>query len=88
MRQFIFTLDNGITLTINPPSISLYYREFLTAKNDNQLFTSIAKICDNNAENVKIDLNYVLDNFSVLDFNRFMKTFPEWINGERDSDPN
>ncbi len=88
MRQFIFTLDNGTKLSINPPSNRLYYKDFLTAKNDNQLFESIAKICNNNSENIKIDTDYVLDEFSVLDFNRFVKNFPEWVNQEKNNDPN
>lgn len=88
MRQFVFMLDNGTKLSINPPSNRLYYKEFLTAKNDVQLFTSIAKICHNNAENIKIDCDYILDNFDVLDFNKFMKEFPEWVNQEKNNDPN
>ena len=88
MRQFIFTLDNGTKLSVNPPSNRLYFKDFLTAKDDNQLFESIAKICSNNSENIKIDTDYVLDEFSVLDFNRFVKNFPEWVNQEKNNDPN
>lgn len=88
MRKFKFTLDNGTTLTINPPSTRLYYKKYAIAKNDNALFEAIAEICNNNDEKIPITADYLLDNFTVVDLQRFTAEFPKWINETRDSDPN
>lgn len=88
MRKFIFKLDSGQTLTINPPSARLYYRKYASAKNDNELFEAIAEICNNNNEKIPVTVNYILDDFSVVDLQRFTAEFPKWINETRDSDPN
>lgn len=88
MRKFRFALDNGKTLTINPPSVRLYYKKYALAKSDTALFEAIAEICSNNAEKIPITVDWLLDNFTVTDLQRFTAEFPKWINGERDSDPN
>lgn len=88
MRKFRFYLDNGTILTINPPSARLYYRKYALAKTDSQLFEAIAEICNNNDEKIPVTVDYLLDNFTVTDLQRFTAEFPKWINGERDSDPN
>lgn len=88
MRRFIFKLDNGTTLTIQPPTLRMYYKELLTAKNDPQLFNAVANICNRNDDNITVTEEYIIDNFTVDDFSRFMKELPQWINSERKSDPN
>ena len=88
MRRFIFTLDNGTTLSILPPTLRMYYKELLTAKNDPQLFNAVANICNRNDEKIAINEEYIIDNFTVDDLSRFMKELPVWINSERKSDPN
>ncbi|MCM1315756.1 MAG: hypothetical protein NC205_00835 [Prevotella sp.] len=88
MRKFKFPLDNGTTLTINPPSARLYYKKYAVAKTDNALFEAIAEICNNNDEKITITVDYLLENFSVFDLQRFTAEFPKWINSEKDSDPN
>ncbi|MDE5582408.1 MAG: hypothetical protein K2J08_01700 [Ruminococcus sp.] len=88
MRKFRFSLDNGTILTINPPSARLYYKKYAVAKNDNSLFEAIAEICNNNEEKIPVTVDYLLDNFSVVDLQRFTAEFPKWINGEKENDPN
>ena len=88
MRRFILKLDNGVKLTIKPPTLRMYYKGLLNAKTDPQLFAAIADICNVNDENIPVSEEYVVDNFNVDDFSRFMKDFPAWISRERDSDPN
>ena len=88
MRKFVFRLDSGEVLTIKPPTVRQYYKELLKSKNDPELFVSIAEICNNNDENIRINQEYVIDNFTVDDFHRFMKELPEWIENVRNSDPN
>ncbi|MDE5557454.1 MAG: hypothetical protein K2J32_07145 [Ruminococcus sp.] len=88
MRKFKFTLDNGTTLTVNPPLARLYYKKYAIAKNDNALFEAIAEICNNNDEKIPITADYLLDNFTVIDLQRFTAEFPKWINETHDSDPN
>lgn len=87
MRKFIFPLDNGTTLTINPPSVRLLSR-WETAKTSEENFSAIAEICNNNDEKIPVTVDYVLDGFSIFDFKRFTADFPKWINSEKDSDPN
>lgn len=88
MRKFKFTMESGQTLTIHSPSVRLYYKKYALAKSDVALFEAIAEICNNNDEKVSVNVDYLLDNFSVTDLQRFTAEFPKWINGERDSDPN
>ncbi|MBR1592815.1 MAG: hypothetical protein IJ666_07385 [Ruminococcus sp.] len=88
MRKFTFRLDNGKIFTINPPTVRQYYKGFLKAKNDPELFNAVAEICSNNDENIKITEEFVIDNFTVDDFHRFVKELPEWIADVRNSDPN
>lgn len=88
MRKLKFTLDNGTILTINPPSARLYYKKYAVAKSDNALFEAIAEICHNNDEKIPVTVDYLLDNFTVVDLQRFTAEFPKWINETRDSDPN
>ena len=77
-----------MTLTIKLPTVRQYYKGLLKAKNDPELFVSIAEICNNNDENIRINQEYIIDNFTVDDFHRFMKELPEWIENVRNSDPN
>ena len=88
MRRFDLMLDNGTRLTIKPPTLRMYYKELLTAKNDPQLFNAVADICNRNDENVPITPEYVIDNFTTDDLSRFMRELPAWISSERTSDPN
>lgn len=88
MRKFRFTLDNGTTLTINPPSVRLWYGKYAAAKSDSALFEAIAEICKNNDARLPVTVDYLLDNFTVTDLQRFTAEFPKWINAEKDSDPN
>ena len=88
MRKFEFLLENGQKLTVNPPSVRLYYKKYASAKSDNALFEAIAEICNNNDEKVPVNVDYLLDNFTVTDLQRFTANFPAWINGEKDNDPN
>lgn len=88
MRRFVFTLDNGAVLSIKPPTLRMYYKELLTAKNDPQLFNAVADICNRNDEGIAVTEEYVIDNFSVDDLSRFMKDLPEWIRAEREKNPN
>lgn len=88
MRKFRFALDNGQTLTINPPSVRLYCKKYTSAKSDNDLFGAIAEICNNNTEKIPVTADWLLDNFTVTDLQRFTADFPAWINGEKDNDPN
>lgn len=88
MRKFKFTLDSGQTLTVNPPSVRLYYKKYASAKSDNDLFSAIAEICNNNDEKIPVTADYLFDNFTVTDLQRFTADFPSWINGEKDNDPN
>ena len=88
MRRFEFTLDNGTTLTIKPPTLRQYYKGLLKAKNDPQLFGSVAEICNANDEGIEITGEYVIDNFNTDDLSRFLKELSAWVKGERESDPN
>ena len=88
MRRFEFILDNGTKLTIQPPTLRMYYKELLTAQNDPQLFQAVADICNRNDENIPVNQEFVIDNFTTDDFSRFMKELPAWINNERHSNPN
>lgn len=88
MRKFEFSLENGQKLTVNPPSVRLYYRKYASAKSDIALFEAIAEICNNNDEKIPVNVDYLLDNFTVVDLQRFTTDFPKWINDTRDSDPN
>lgn len=88
MKKFKFILNNGTTLTINPPSVRLWYGKYAIAKTDNALFEAIAEICNNNDEKIPVTVDYLLDNFTVTDLQRFTAKFPKWINAERDNDPN
>lgn len=88
MRKFKFSLENGQKLTINPPSARLYYKKYAVAKNDNALFEAIAEICNNNDEKIPVTTDYLLDNFTVVDLQRFTAEFPKWVSNTRDSDPN
>lgn len=88
MRRFVFTLDNGTVLSIKPPTLRMYYKELLTAKNDPQLFNAVADICNRNDEGIAVTEEYVIDNFSVDDLSRFMMDLPEWIRAEREKSPN
>lgn len=88
MRKFKFTLDNGTTLTVNPPSVRLWYGKYVTAKTDNAVFEAIAEICNNNDEKIPVTVDYLLDEFTVNDLQRFTTAFPAWLNAERDNDPN
>ncbi len=88
MRKFEFSLENGQKLTVNPPSVRLYYKKYASAKSDTALFEAIAEICDNNDEKIPVNTDYLLDNFTVTDLQRFTADFPKWINDTRDSDPN
>lgn len=88
MRRFIFVLDNGTSLSIMPPTLRMYYKELRTAQNDQQLFNAVARICNRNDEGIEITEEYLIDNFTVDDFSRFMEELPKWINSERSSNPN
>lgn len=88
MRRFEFILDNGTKLTIQPPTLRMYYKELLTAQNDPQLFQAVADICNRNDEKIPVNQEFVIDNFTTDDFTRFMKELPAWINNERNSNPN
>ena len=88
MRRFNFKLDNGTQLTIKPPTLRAYYKGFLNAKTDPQLFNAIAEICTQNEENIKVTEEYVIDNFNVDDLSRFVRELPAWISSERKTDPN
>lgn len=88
MRKFRFTLDSGQTLTINPPSVRLYYKKYASAKNDFAMFEAIAEICSNNDEKIPVTVDYLLDNFTVVDLQKFTADFPKWLNGEKENDPN
>lgn len=88
MRRFVFALDNGTVLNIKPPTLRMYYKELLTAKNDPELFNAVANICNRNDDNISVTEEYVIDNFTVDDLSRFMKELPAWISNERKSDPN
>ena len=65
-----------------------YFKGFAIAKTDTELFRSIAKICSNNDEKIKVTEEFVIDNFTVDDFHKFVKDFGKWINEVRESDPN
>lgn len=88
MRRFNFKLDNGTALTIKPPTLRQYYKGLLIAKNDPQLFRSVAEICNRNDEGTEVTEEYIVDNFTTDDLYRFTKDFPAWVNGEKESDPN
>ena len=88
MRRFYFTLENGVKLTIKPPSLKAYYKGFLKAKTDEELFGSIAEICSRNDQDIQVDVDFILENFSTDDLAEFARRFPKWIQGERDADPN
>lgn len=88
MHTFDFQLENGTKLEINPPSVRTYYLKFCRAESDEKLFEAVAEICNNNTENIRIDVDYVLDNFKVTDFNRFTKDLTEWVKNTRENDPN
>lgn len=88
MRRFEFTLDNGTSLHIKPPTLRAYYKEYRNAKTDPELFRAIATICSNNDEGLKFTEEKVIDTFSTDDLRKFMENFPKWINEERTSDPN
>lgn len=88
MRKFKFYLDNGTILTINPPSVRLYYKKYAAARNDSAMFEAISEICNNNDEKIAVTTDYLLDNFTVVDLQRFTADFPKWLNGEKENDPN
>lgn len=88
MRRFNFKLDNGTALTIKPPTLRQYYKGLLIAKNDPQLFRSVAEICNRNDEGIEVTEEYFVDNFTTDDLHRFVKDFPAWVNDEKESDPN
>lgn len=88
MRRFKLTLDNGTELTIKPPTLRMYYKELLKPKNDPQLFNAVAEICNRNDEGIRITEEYVIDNFTTDDLDRFMHDFPKWVKNERSADPN
>lgn len=87
MQKFKFMLDNGTTLTINPPSVRLY-QKYAGAKSETVLFGIIAEICNNNDEKIPVTVDYLLDNFTITDIHRFTAEFPKWISDTHDSDPN
>ncbi len=88
MRNFEFTLDNGTQLNIKPPTLRMYYKQLLTATNDMQLFNAVANICNRNYNDIEVTEEYVIDNFTTDDLNRFMVELPAWIGAERQADPN
>lgn len=88
MRKFNFTLDNGTTLTVQPPTLRMYYKGLLKAKNDPELFSAIADICNRNDEGISVTEEFVIDNFTTDDFDKFTKQFPAWVNAVRESNPN
>lgn len=88
MRKFKFTLDNGKSLTIQPPTVRMYYKGLMTAKSDPQLFQSIAEICSRNDEGIRFTEEKFIDNFTTDDFSRFMSEFPKWVQKTREADPN
>lgn len=88
MRRFIFILDNGTQLTIKPPTLRMYYKGLRCAKTDPQLFNAVAEICGRNDENISVNEEYVIDNFTTDDLSRFLKELPAWIDNVRASDPN
>lgn len=88
MRRFNFKLDNGTVFTIKPPTLRQYYKGLLIAKNDPQLFRSVAEICSRNDEGTEVTEEYVVDNFTTDDLHRFMKELPAWVNSEKEADPN
>lgn len=88
MRRFVLELENGTVLHIKPPTVRMYYKGYLLAKKDADLFRSIAEICSNNDENKQITEEYVVDSFTTDDLGRFMEDLPAWIKDTRSSDPN
>ena len=88
MREFVFVLDNGTSLSVKPPTLRMYYKEFLKAKNDPELFNAVANICNRNYNEIEVTEEYVIDNFTTDDLKRFMKDLPAWVNAERNADPN
>ncbi|MCM1508301.1 MAG: hypothetical protein NC177_14405 [Ruminococcus flavefaciens] len=88
MQKFKFTTGYGQTLTINPPSARLYYRKYALAKTETETFEAIAEVCNNNDEKIPVTVDYLLDNFTAVDLQRFTANFPQWIANARDSDPN
>lgn len=87
-QSFTFNFGDGVTLNIKPPTLRMYYKQLLTAKNDTQLFNAIANICNRNYDDIEVTEEYVIDNFTTEDLKRFMKELPAWVNAERQADPN
>lgn len=86
-RRFNFILNNGTGLEIKPPTLRMYYKKLLAAGNDNELIVAIAEICNRNYNEIHIDKNYILDNFTVNDLHNFLIKLPEWIKSEIENDP-
>lgn len=88
MRKFNLKLENGTHLTVKPPTLKSYYKGLISAKTDDEIFSAVAEICNRNYENTEINLEFVLNNFTVDDFSNFVKDFSEWVQNEKQSDPN
>ena len=88
MRRFRFALENGVKLSIKPPTLRDYYKGLLVADSDEQLFAAVAAICGRNDENIPVNADFIIDNFSTDDLSRFMTELPAWVKSERKADPN
>ena len=88
MRRFVFKFGEGNKLTIKPPTLRDYYKGLLAADSDEQLFAAVAAICGRNDENIQINSDFIIDNFTTDDLSRFMIDLPAWVKSERKADPN
>lgn len=79
-RTFELTLDSGETLTLGAPKLK-DYNALMAAQNDSQIIAAAADIIGKDAE-------YILDNFTTDDIKRFIRNFPAWVQGVKESDPN
>ena len=87
MRKFKFSIDNGTAFTVHAPKLCRY-KAFLTAKGDDEVYTSVADIVSDNDEKKTIDKDYISNEFTVDDLSRFYKEFPAWLSNEKEADPN
>lgn len=87
MKRFIFINSEGKGLTILPPSVKVYFIEFLGAGSYGELLNAIAAIASKNEERIPVDINTVLTLFSISEIERFRTEFKEWVQQVRSSDP-
>lgn len=88
MRKFDYTLDNGTKLTVHQPTVRMWYEGYMKAKTDEEVFRSVAEICNRNDEGISIDADYVRDQFTIDDFKTFVSDFPKWVENIHETDPN